>query len=209
VLKFSARRQALLRIDVGEATPPAGTAASSGLPISPSDPAAASSSPMATRMRGFWNTRPKANAVRQCGWRRRQAAPDHGRRQFRLPHGIGDRPGWRALTSPIARTAEGIQRFDREGKYLGVEWPLAPNLWAVLVVGDAVWATMQPIDQPRTLARLGCQDRSKDRQDPGIGGVHRPSLHHGHEAGPIDIAATLRQTASEVVFYFSGSARSR
>jgi hypothetical protein len=64
--------------------------------------------------------------------------------QFRLPHGIAI--GKDGVLYVADRENGRIQKFDMSGKYLG-EWPLG-RTYAVQVEGDAVWATMQPIDLP-------------------------------------------------------------
>jgi len=70
--------------------------------------------------------------------------PGNGPGQFHLPHGITiDKDG---VLYVADRENGRIQKFDMRGKFLG-EWPLG-RTYAVQVMGDAVWAAMQPINLP-------------------------------------------------------------
>jgi DNA-binding beta-propeller fold protein YncE len=92
---------------------------------------------------GYGNARileytPDGKRVRQWG------TAGSGPGQFRLPHGIAiDRDH---IIYVADRENGRVQKFDLDGKYLG-EWPLG-RTYSVRATGDAIWASMQPIDTP-------------------------------------------------------------
>lgn len=137
VLKFTPQGQQLLRIEVGEQP----TGRNSRF-VGTTDNAFGPHGRLFISD-GYGNARvleysADGKRVRQWG------TPGNGPGQFHLPHGIAlDQDG---VLYVADRENGRIQKFDMEGKYLG-EWPLG-RTFAVQVAGDAVWATMQPIDLP-------------------------------------------------------------
>jgi DNA-binding beta-propeller fold protein YncE len=137
VLKFSPEGKILLRIEVGEQ--PTGRKSRF---VGTSDIAFGPHGRLFITD-GYGNARvleysADGRRVRQWG------TPGNGPGQFRLPHGITiDRD---QIIYVADRENGRVQKFDLDGKYLG-EWPVG-RTYSVRASGDAIWATMQPIDLP-------------------------------------------------------------
>ena len=85
--------------------------------------------------------------------------------QFELPHSIViDENG---IIYFADRENGRIQRFDLEGKYLG-EFANLGRRYSLKLSGGALWAGMQPLNEPLGAPGVAGEIGSQDRQDSGI-----------------------------------------
>jgi sugar lactone lactonase YvrE len=137
VLKFTPTGQKLLQIEVGEQPPVRRShfVGTTDIAFGPNGRLFIAD--------GYGNARileytADGKRVRQWG------TPGSGPGQFKLPHGIAiDRDN---MIYVADRENGRVQKFDLEGNFLG-EWPLG-RTYSVRVIGDTIWASMQPIDTP-------------------------------------------------------------